>query len=408
MKNSIESLQSFKERLEVARSRLLGREPFLGFMTLALPTHILVKENDLTPTAATDGSQYFYNFHWCRQLTDAELVFVVAHEVAHVLSLHSSRRNGRDADLWNAACDFCINGMLSASSVNGGSLNGIAAMPSETDPKTGRPRRIGLWDKRFENWTAESVYDELARNATNPGSNWDQILEVSANSKTSDAAAQARAAVAKSLVRAREYRQLHGHGDEPGGWERQAEAGLHPTVRWQDHLRRSVLLWGFDTVSWNRPNPKYRPHGFYFPRHRGYQLANILFAFDTSGSISDRFLGEMLGELNGLLAFMRSSVLRVVCCDTTVHVVGDFNANRRLDPTRHKLRGGGGTDFRPVFAYARAEKRFSQLIYLTDSFGIYPDTAPEGINPLWLVPQNIADTPPFGEVIALPFSVHQT
>lgn len=407
MKENLESLETFRERVVLARSRLLRHEPFLGFMTLELPTHILDEDHDLTPTAATDGRNYYYNYRWCRQLTDPELVFVIAHEVAHVLFLHLLRRNGREAVLWNAACDLAINGMLMHSCRKGGSLNGIAAMPSMADPKTGRPQTIGLWEERFANWTADNIYAELERSTATLGINWDQMLEPSSDQRTADAEAHARAAVAKSLIRAREHRQLHGYGDKPGDWERLAEAGLHPTVRWQDQLRRRALSWGFDTISWQRPNPKFRPHGLHFPRHRGYQLPNILFAFDTSGSVSDQFLGQMVAELNGLLMLTRNSVVRVVCCDTEVQVLGDFHASRRLDLQRHKLRGGGGTDFRPVFDYVSREKRFRQLIYFTDACGTYPETAPSGLNTLWLVPHDIADQPPFGEVIPLPFSIHQ-
>src|SRR5262249_13945439 len=160
---------------------------------------------------------------------------------------------------------------------------------------------------------------------------------------------------------------------------RLAEAGLHPMVSWQQRFRRLALTWGFDTISWDRPNRKYRPHGLYLPRHRGYQLPDILFAFDTSASVSDRFLGQMPSELDGLLISARNSIVRVVCCDAEVQVVGDFNASRRLDPLQHKLRGGGGTDFRPVFDYAR-EKRFRQVVYLTDADGTYPETTPQGLN----------------------------
>jgi predicted metal-dependent peptidase len=404
MRNSFETLGAFKERLVLARSRLLRHEPFLGYMTLELPTHVLDAVDGPTPSAATDGNRYYYNYRWCRHLTDAELVFVIAHEVMHVILLHMLRRNNRQAKLWNAACDFAVNGILLNSCDEEGSLRGVAAMPSTLDAKTGRPQRIGLWDEQFADWTAESIYDELERNATDVGVNWDQILEPSSQKNTAAAEAQARAAVAKALIRAREHRQRH--GGEPGRLERLAELALTPTVPWQQRLRQRALTWGFDTISWGRPNPRFCPHGLYLPRHRGYQLPNILFAFDTSGSVSDQFLGQMVSELNGLLLLAHNSVVRVVCCDTEVQVIGDFRANRRLDPQKHKLRGGGGTDFRPVFEYAERQKGFRQLIYLTDACGTYPETAPRKFDTLWLVPHDITDDPPFGEIVKMPFSVH--
>ena len=48
-----------------------------------------------------------------------------------------------------------------------------------------------------------------------------------------------------------------------------------------------------------------------------------------------------------------------------------------------ELRGGGGTDFRPAFAYVDrlcAEKKFSNLrglLYFTDGDGAYPTTPPD-------------------------------
>lgn len=405
MKTDIEDLPSFKERMVRARARLLHNEPFLGFMALGLPTYVLDNDNSQTPTAATDGRHYYFNYGWCRRLTDGELVFVIAHEVAHVMFLHMTRRGSRQPDLWNAACDFAVNGLLQTSCQKGGSLSGIAVMPWEIDPTSGGPQPIGLWEERFANWTSEAIYDELKGNATEPGSNWDQLLELPSGDGLADAAARARAAVAKSLVRAREHRQRQGDGNGPGAWERLAEEALQPMVRWQDRLRRHALAWGLETISWDRPNPKFRPHGFYLPRHRGYELPDILFAFDTSGSISDRFLGHVLAELNGLLAIVRHSLLRVVCCDAEVRVVGDFSSHRKLDPERHKFSGGGGTDFRPVFDYAQREKRFRQLIYFTDAVGTYPAAAPKNLTTLWLIPRGMPIQPPFGEVIVLPFSL---
>jgi predicted metal-dependent peptidase len=120
-----------------------------------------------------------------------------------------------------------------------------------------------------------------------------------------------------------------------------------------------------------------------------------------------RRFGNSVSELNGLLLLARNSVVRVVCCDTEVQVIDDFHANRRLDPKQHKLRGGGGTDFRPVFEYAEHQKGFRQLIYLTDACGTYPETAPRKFETLWLVPHNTTDEPPFGEIVKMPFSVHK-
>ena len=46
MKENPETLEAFKERLALARGRLLQREPFLGYLALELPTHIRDVKDD--------------------------------------------------------------------------------------------------------------------------------------------------------------------------------------------------------------------------------------------------------------------------------------------------------------------------------------------------------------------------
>ena len=401
MRQSNETIAGFQTRLATARSQLLSREPFLGFLALELPTFILETPDHEVHTAATDGRRYFYNYLWCRNLTDPELVFVVTHEVAHVMFLHALRREGRTRHLWNAACDYAVNGILCASTVEKGALAGIAAMPTEVDPATGRVHAIGLWEERFLNCPSEVIYDQLLNGNPVVGENWDQLLEPPTDGAAAANIARARRAVAKALIRSRDFAGRKGQGNSPSQWERWAEKGLHGTVRWQDRLRERILGMGGDVLSWNRPNPKYRPHGLYLPRYRGYRLPDILFAIDTSGSISNRFLGRMVGELNRLQASARNSTVRVLCCDTQVHVIGDFTATRPLDARIQSLPGGGGTDFRPVFEYAQKHSSFRHLVYLTDGYGTFPSQPPSGLKTLWVIPDNAEVEVPFGDLIAI-------
>ena len=45
-------------------------------------------------------------------LSPDELVGVLAHEVMHCALAHPARRQGRDAERWNVACDLAINPLL--------------------------------------------------------------------------------------------------------------------------------------------------------------------------------------------------------------------------------------------------------------------------------------------------------
>lgn len=390
MKDSNETIDQFRARLAKVRHQLLKIEPFLSYLSLELPTYIL-DENDArsarVSTAATDGGHYYFNLRWCRRLTDPELMFVVAHEVGHVMLLHAQRVQERHPGLWNIACDFVINLLLQESKT----LKGRAAMPRDPNP-------IGFVDEKYQNHTAEQVYDKLPKDFE--GISWDPMLGGDPDC-VAKAVTAARNATARALAKAKEYRHRVGQGNLPSDWERIAEAGLQPTVGWETQLQLNASASGSDTFSWSRPNKKLRPHGFYLPSYRGFQLAKTMFVFDTSGSISDKFLGQMAAELNKLLRTAPRSAITVVTCDTEMHVVGDFSASSPFKPEQHRLPGGGGTDFRPPFEYAQ-RNRYEQVIYLTDSYGIFPEKPPAGIKSIWLVPAECTKDIPFGQTIYIP------
>ena len=77
----------------------------------------------------------WYNPSFSAGLSDAELVGVMAHEIMHCAMLHPFRRNGRDGQEWNVACDYAINGLLKQS---GFTLPGDALLDSQYDGLSAR------------------------------------------------------------------------------------------------------------------------------------------------------------------------------------------------------------------------------------------------------------------------------
>jgi predicted metal-dependent peptidase len=67
--------------------------------------------------------------------------------------------------------------------------------------------------------------------------------------------------------------------------------------------------------------------------------------------------------------------LTVLQCDAVIQSVEEFEPED-LAPTPKKIvvKGRGGTDFRPVFAWVEknADAALSLLIYATDGYGTYP------------------------------------
>ena len=94
--------------LTKARTRLLRKLVFFGQLALKL-TFV---ETTQTQTMATDGKHLYYNPVWVATMTVAKLVGVILHEVLHVIFMHMLRREGRQHERWNVACDLAINPII--------------------------------------------------------------------------------------------------------------------------------------------------------------------------------------------------------------------------------------------------------------------------------------------------------
>ena len=101
--------KKLETRLAKAKTGLVLGHPFFG--TLALNTPMTLSNK--VPTAATNGKRVLFNPDFISELTDEELLFLVAHEVCHPMLEHNYRRNGRNHKKWNQAGDYVINQLLS-------------------------------------------------------------------------------------------------------------------------------------------------------------------------------------------------------------------------------------------------------------------------------------------------------
>ena len=93
-----------------------------------------------------------------------------------------------------------------------------------------------------------------------------------------------------------------------------------------------------------------------------------------------QFLNETADLLSGISSFFKKTRIHVIECDDQVQkdvVITDL-AQLQQYADGFEVRGGFGTDFRPVFHYvedlrARGElKDLKGLMYFTDGFGTYP------------------------------------
>ena len=118
------------------------------------------------------------------------------------------------------------------------------------------------------------------------------------------------------------------------------------------------------------------------------RLEELVIAIDTSGSVQGDIVQSFLQRTCDVLrqsgSFTERVEIYLIQCDAEVQSVERLTSLDQLHELipRLKLRGFGGTDFRPVFAYVDRlleEKKLTNLnglLYFTDGVGTYPEKSP--------------------------------
>lgn len=119
------------------------------------------------------------------------------------------------------------------------------------------------------------------------------------------------------------------------------------------------------------------------------KIRDIAIAVDTSGStkgpVVRAFLKKTFNILKSEESFHRKVNLHIIQCDAKIQQDTVIHSLKDIDGLMEDLeiRGYGGTDFRPVFAYVDALVKqgafdhLKGLIYFTDGFGVFPRKKPE-------------------------------
>lgn len=370
--------------LKKARSRLVLDHPFFG--TLAL--RLLMIEDTRMQTAGTDGKHLYYNPKFFEQLTMAETIGVLAHEVMHNALGHGWRRGTRNSVKWNIAGDYAINSILTEAKLalpqgalidakyNGKSTEEIYNLLPEDEQqqsKSGNEKGKGTGDSQFQD----------------PG-NCGISLEPLTTEEAKELESEWKVAIVQAAQTAKKIK-----GTLPGQLKRLIDETVEPSIPWYVLLRDFVEMTARNDYNWVRPNRRYLSSGFALPSMISEELPEVVVAVDTSGSICSKTLARFSAEASAVLAAYDTKI-RIIYCDARVQGVVEYT---RTDlPFALEPKGGGGTDFRPVFDYTEKEGIMpSCLIYLTDMYGRFPSKEPN--YPVMWVSTTKGQKAPFGKTI---------
>ena len=340
-------------------------------------------------TMATDGYHIFFNANWVADLRQSEIRGVLAHEVLHVIFQHSSRRGNRDPELWNIAADHAINLLLIEQGFTlpkGGLANyayrGMSAekIYSLLPPKTSYAQE-GTKCKAGKSDTAENSGEipAIGTDVLDPDS--PEVV----GARDADMPDTAQLNEICSTLRDDAAGKLQGNA--AGFFKSECTAIEESRIDWRDLLRG----WLVDRIKndWSMwPCSKKHLHrGLYMPSLGIEAPGHIIFAIDTSGSMSNQDLAEIFAEVR-VYRETYPCRLTVIQCDAKIQSITTYEEMDGEEiPPKVQLFGRAGTDFRPVFEWIDENAVGAYLIYATDGEGRFPKSEQTG-GVIWLLSNN--------------------
>lgn len=398
------------ERIMICRIGMMMPMSFWGNLITRMPIREL-SESDSCHTAATDGRNIFYYPDFFEPLTDGQIVFVMMHEVLHVVLNHLGRArfsSHKHHQIGNLAADFAANQILVSENIGKHIGSGyitkadlVAATKKEKDIK-----EMGtLYDPIYANMSYEEIYEDLLETAEElekegyikpmAGSgfdsheDWDSLSEEE-KQKIKDAIRDSVVSAANGV----------GAGNVPGSMRRFLGDLLTPKLNWKQLLTKKIESQVRSVRTYARLNRRASTSNFIFPSKAPEQGVTAVLAVDVSGSIGNQEIREFFTECVHLFETYANFKIGVLCFDTRGYNYQEYDQYNSDEILSYDLTGGGGTDFSGIFKYLKElEIVPEQLVIFTDGethdFG-----DPDYCDTVFVIKNTREVTPPYGETVS--------
>lgn len=419
-----------QRRVDRAQMRVLFKVPFFAAGVAKLP----IVFDDTVKTACTDGTNIRWNGPWFDQLTDDNLVTVICHEVCHCMLGHAWRapetaKTDQDSwGLWNESCDHAVNLMLKEFSAQ------VMAKRLADPFPFPQPETDYCADPQYKNLPEEVIFSRMINRPKQPGGKpgnkpgkgggqgrgRPQFGEFSQPGKpngkpgkgggqpgqgqgkggASPQPGQAPVPDQKKLQADWEGTFVNAvklaKGSAPGSVARQADEMINPKVSWQELLRSWLREQACDDWDFFVPALEMSDCDFILPSLHSEKVGKIVFATDTSGSITEHVLSAFQTEKQACLDELHPECVVDIYCDSRIQAVKEYGKGETID---RRAPGGGGTSFKPVFEHIeKMAERPKALVYLTDLEGDFPVNPPP-YPVIWVVWGETSAKAPFGETV---------
>ncbi len=370
-------------KLTKAKSQLTSKHPYFGM----LASRLKHEENTKIDSFASNGERFIYNPLYIEQRSMDELFFILTNCVMHHILSHSQRKLERKGYLWQLATDYAINSMLKKNKFK---------IPQGAN-----------FNNDFRNMYAEEIYEVLKKQIKEQSGNdsFDEAKLLDSfikNNKGDSSIFKKIKDMDGKLADQWDYaanlaREVaNKKSSTPLGMERFAKKIKTNNIDWKFELYNAINRHMRNNYAFMPPNKKHIYRGVALPSLASDTLSLIV-AIDTSGSIKEDVLGAFIGEFKSIMQNFPSVSIELLIADAKVHSHYSFIGGDKMD---FALKGGGGTDYRPVFEYIDANLPMSSmLLYFTDGEGIFP-RIPPAYEVIWALSQR-KNKIPFGRPLII-------
>lgn len=382
--------------LAAARNELYLK---MRFMDVALSSLIFVLDEGACGMG-TDGLYLYYNPQYLGGLYREDRVMVnriYLHLVLHGIFRHMIRRKDREEERYSLACDIVTESIIDG-------MRHRCVLRSRSWLRRETYRRLG---KEMKVLTAEKVYGalekwnlseaEFARLAgefrVDDHSYWpaddDQKKQSQIENQWQDISEQMETDMETF---SKESSQESGHLIDQIKVENRVRFDYRQFLRKFSVLKEEMAVDEdtFDYVFYSYGLSFYGNMPLIEPQEwkEVQKVEEFAIVIDTSMSCSGELVKKFLEETYGVLSendsFFRKVNIHIIQCDDQVQTDQKIESEEDLkDYMGHlELKGEGGTDFRPAFAYVEslikqhAFERLKGLLYFTDGRGTYPSKMP--------------------------------
>ena len=396
-------------KIERAKARLVIQDPFYATILLDMPT---VQDTSI-PTAQTDGTEIRVNPEWMDTLPLDQVVGVLKHECMHVAGLHMFRRESKDPEKWNKACDAVINDRLVNAEGNVLPEGGIdvpgARQYSPEQYYNLLPDNKGKGSGDQSGQGQGQGHDQSQGQGESQGQDLGQgqgqdapgdplagdVKPAPDQSELAKSKAKATVARARNAAKAR--------GLMPEGLDAEIDELLNSAVDWRVTLRRFLTERSEDDYSLAQPDRRFVADDLFLPGRMGEDaMGEMVAIIDTSASVSDGEIGQFFGELGQSVAEVSPERLVAIYCDSEVTHVDEFEQPSQAEVTQNRRRyGGGGTKLTAALDYADENYPDAKAyVVFTDGGTNWGD--PRSTPTLWAITTD--RTAPWGETVQVDMS----